>query len=82
MDKETKEQIIEVLMSLYQVPGQYFIAGIISLGIGKSMLKFTNWGLILIIFGIICFVLEIISPIFTGIKLYKKAIENIKRIFR
>ncbi len=77
-NEETKEQIIDVLMAIYNIPGEFFIIGIISIGIGKII---PNYGWILILFGTICFVLEIISPIIAGIELYKKAIKNIKRFF-
>lgn len=79
---ETKKQIVEILVTIYQIPGEFFIAGIISKEIGKSMLSFTNYGYILIIFGIFCIVMEVISPLIAGIRLYEKAIENINKIFR
>jgi len=45
------------------------------------MLSFTNWGYVLIILAYILFGLEIISPFIAGLKLYKKAIKNIKEFF-
>lgn len=82
MNKETKEQIVEILTSIYQIPGEFFIAGLISKGIGESMISFTKWGYVLIIFGIFLFALEIISPFIAGIKLYEKAVKNVKRFIK
>jgi hypothetical protein len=43
MDEDTKEEIIELLMAIYKIPGQWFIGGIILLWIGKSMIEYTNY---------------------------------------
>ena len=81
MNKDTKDQLIEVLTEIYQIPGQYFIAGIVLIGIGESMQGLTIGGNILIAFGILFFIIEAVSPIIAGIKLYEKAVKNLKRIF-
>ncbi|MBU4308648.1 MAG: hypothetical protein KJ566_02550 [Nanoarchaeota archaeon] len=81
MGEKTKEQIIEIIMALYKIPGQYFIAGIIAIGIGESFLEITNGGILLIILGIFFFILEILSPIIAGKELYEKAKDNLKKIF-
>ena len=78
----TKEDIIEILLTIYQVPGQFFICSLIALGIGNSFLSFTNWGYLLIVLGIIFIIIEAVSPILAGARLYNKALENIKKIFK
>jgi len=82
MEDETKEQIITIIKSLYQIPGQYFIAGVVSIGIGKAILDFTNWGLVLIILGIIFIALEIISPIIAGVELYEKGVKRLEKFLK
>ncbi|MFW9881586.1 MAG: hypothetical protein ACFFG0_51630 [Candidatus Thorarchaeota archaeon] len=82
MNNRTKDQIKEILMAIYQIPGEFFIGGAASIGIGQAMLSFTNLGIILILFGIFLFILEIISPIIAGIELYEKALKNVKRLFK
>lgn len=77
-----KEDIIEIILAIYQVPGQYFIGGIISFGIGISFLELTNWGWLLIVFAIFLFALEVISPILAGRRLYEKAVKNLRRLFK
>ena len=78
----TKEDIVEILLAIYQVPGQFFIGGLISIGIGNSFLSFTDWGYLLIVLGIIFLIIEAVSPILAGVKLYNKALKNIKKIFK
>jgi hypothetical protein len=82
MKHDTREQIAEILMAVYQIPGEFFIAGIVLIGIGQAFLEISNLGLILIFFGIFFLVLEAISPIIAGVKLYEKAIKNIKKMFK
>ncbi len=81
MDEDTKEEIIELLMAIYKIPGQWFIGGIILLWIGKSMIEYTNYRITLVFFGVIFIVLEVVSPILAGYELYKKAIDGIKNFF-
>lgn len=76
------EDIIEILTAIYQIPGEYFIAGIISGGIGSSMLNFTNWGYVLIVFGVICLIIEIVLPFLAGVRLYEKAVNNLINLFK
>lgn len=76
------EDIIEILTAIYQIPGEYFIAGIVAGGIGSSMLSFTNWGYVLIVLGIIFIAIEIALPFVAGVRLYEKAVNNIKRLFK
>ncbi|MBS3108466.1 hypothetical protein J4409_01205 [Candidatus Woesearchaeota archaeon] len=72
MNENTKEDVVEVLMAIYKIPGQYFIAGIISFAFWNAMRDLTNWAIIFLLFGVFCFVLEIISPILAGKRLYNK----------
>ena len=82
IDQETKNQIIEILMAWYQIPGEFLIGGIVALGIGNSMLSFTKLGLILIILGYFLIILEIVAPFIVGLQLYQKAIKNITKFFK
>lgn len=82
MKQETKDQIIEILMTIYQIPGEFFIAGIISIEVGKSMLDFNGFSWILIVFGILCLFLEFISPFIAGFKLYEKAMKNLTKFIK
>jgi hypothetical protein len=81
MVEGTREQISEVLMAIYQVPGEFFIVGLVVKGIGESFLSFTEYGHILVAFGTFLIIMEFISPFIAGIKLYEKAMKNIRRIF-
>jgi hypothetical protein len=80
MNEKTKKQIIKILMGIYHIPGEFAILGIVSLIMGNSMIILTNWAYILVFLGYILIVLEIISPFIIGIKLYKKAVNNIRKI--
>ncbi len=82
MNEETKEQIAEILMAWYKIPGQYFITFLILLEFGETILKLTNWAYIILILSIFFLILEIISPFIAGVKLYNKAIKSIKNLFR
>ena len=81
MDSELKEDIIKILMAFYKIPGQYAIAGIILIGFWEVMRDLTNWSIFFLIFAIFFFVLEIISPILAGVRLYNNAIKWIKNLF-
>ncbi|MBW2982630.1 hypothetical protein KY343_07130 [Candidatus Woesearchaeota archaeon] len=72
---QIKEDIIEILMILYKIPGQYFIAGLISFYLWNGMKGLTNWAILFLIFGFLFLALEIISPILVGIRLYGNLVE-------
>lgn len=80
MNKSTKDDITELFIWLYNVPGQYFIFAMIFFALWKTM-QFTNFSIIFLIFGVFCLIVEIISPILAGKRLYLKALNNIKRFF-
>lgn len=70
-----KEDIAEILMALYHIPGQYAIGAIILWGFWEAMKNLTNWAFIFPILAIIFIVLEILSPIFAGMRIYKKIVK-------
>ena len=81
MNEKTKEEITEILLALYNVPGQYFIAAAILFAFWHAMKETTNWAILALIFGIMCTALEIITPILAGKRLLEKLSRNIKRLF-
>jgi site-specific recombinase len=72
---QIKEDIIEILMAIYKIPGQYFIAGIILFAFWNGMKDLTNWAIVFLLFGIFFFSLEIISPILAGKRLYENLVK-------
>ncbi|MBR9705273.1 hypothetical protein GOV12_07710 [Candidatus Pacearchaeota archaeon] len=81
MKMTIKEDIVRILMAIYRVPGEFFIAGIILIWLWNVTKELTNWSLLFLIFALFFFALEIISPILAGIRLYEKFIEMFKEIF-
>lgn len=72
MKKEIKEDITEIIMFFYRIPGQYLIASMILFVFWKGMRDLTNLSLLFFIFGLFFIFLEIISPILAGKRLYDK----------
>ena len=81
MNRKTEDDIIELIRVIYKIPGQYLICAIFSFALWNAMKHITPWAVSLLIFGIICIILEILSPIIAGQRLYDKALKNIKKIF-
>ena len=82
MNKKTKEDITEILMAIYKIPGQYFIAGIILFAFWNGMKDLTKWAIIFPLLGIFFFALEIISPILVGKRLYENLVKWWKKQFK
>lgn len=66
-----KEDIIEILLAVYKVPGEFAIAGIIAFAFWNAMKDLTGWSFIFLILGIFFVILEILSPFLVGLRLYK-----------
>lgn len=81
MNKQTKEDIIELILTVYKVPGQYIIFAMILFALWKATKDITGWSIFFLIFGLVFIILEIISPIMAGKRLYDKALKNIKKLF-
>jgi hypothetical protein len=82
MNKQTEEDITEILLAIYKVPGQYVIGAMILFALYDTTKELTNASIIFPIFAIIFIILEIISPIMAGKRLYKKAVKGIKKILK
>ena len=67
-----KEDIIEMLFVIYKVPGEFAIGAIVVFGIWNTMKDLTNWSIILFLLGIFLLVLEVLTPILAGVRIYKK----------
>lgn len=78
MKKGTKKDIVEILMAIYKIPGQYVIGGIIAIAFWKAMKDLTKWSILLLILGIFLFSLEVVSPILAGKRLYEKFVKWLK----
>jgi len=82
MNKQTEEDIIKVLLSFYNIPGQYFIGALILFAFWNSMKDITGWATWFLIFGIFFLFLEIITIIMAGKRLLVKLERNLNKIFR
>ena len=67
-----KEDVAEILMALYKIPGQYAIGAIVLWGFWKAMKDLTPWTLIFPTLAIFFIILEVLSPILAGIKIYER----------
>ncbi len=77
-----KEDIVEILCVIYKVPGEFFIASIISYYFWESTKILAPIFSVFLFFSIFFFILEIISPILAGMRIYEEAIDWIKDKFR
>jgi hypothetical protein len=76
-EKDIQDKIIEILLTIYYVPGQFFLASILALGFYE-----VSKVIIFLFFSIFFMSLEIISPILVGVELYENAIEKIKEFIK
>ena len=67
-----KEDVSDILMAVYKIPGQYTIGAILAFGFWNALRDLTNWAYVLLILGIFFILLEIISPILAGARIYKR----------
>ena len=67
-----KEDITDILFAIYKIPGEFAIGAIIAFAFWNSMKGLTNWSIILFILGVFLVVLEILTPILAGVRIYKK----------
>jgi hypothetical protein len=80
MREQTKEDIVEIILAIYKVPGQYAIGAMIFFAFWDAMKDMTGWAILFPIFGVIFISLEILSPIMAGKRLYEKAMKNLKKL--
>jgi len=80
MNKQTKEDITEILLAFYKVPGQYVIGAMILFAFWNEMKDITRWAIFFPILGIVFIILEILSPIMAGKRIYDKALKNLKKL--
>ena len=55
-----KEDIAEILLAIYKVPGEFAIASFIAFGFWQAMKDLTNWALLFFLFGIFFAIMEIV----------------------
>ena len=82
MNNQIKNDITEIILEIYQVPGQYTIGAMILLAVWNIMKDKTEFAIILPIVAIVCIILEIVSPIIAGKRLYDQAVKNIKKLLK
>lgn len=82
MRDQTKKDITEILLAIYKVPGQYAIGAMILFVLWNAMKDITGWAIFFPILAVIFIILEIISPIMAGKRLYDKTIKNLKKTFK
>jgi len=81
MSKQTKKDIIEIILAFYKIPGQYAIGAMILFALWDSMKDSTVWAIFFPILGVIFIIMEVISPIMAGKRLYDGALKNLKKFF-
>jgi len=67
-----KEDITDILFAIYKVPGEFAIGAIIAFAFWNAMKGLTNWSIMLFILGVFLVVLEILTPILAGFRIYKR----------
>jgi uncharacterized membrane protein (Fun14 family) len=67
-----KEDITEILFAIYKIPGEFAIGAIIAFAFWNAMKDITNWSIILFLLGIFFIILEVLTPILAGVRIYKK----------
>ena len=82
MSNQIKEDITEIILAFYKVPGQYAIGAIILFAFWNAMKDITGWAIFFPILAIVFIILEILSPIMAGKRLYDQAIRSIKKFFK
>lgn len=82
MNKKTKEDIIQILLAIYGIPGQYIIGAMILMAFWEAMKDMTSWAIFFPIFAILFVVLEVLTPIMAGKRLLEKVKKNFKKIFK
>ena len=82
MNKQTKEDIVEILLAIYGVPGQYIIGAIILMAFWNAMKDMTNWAIFFPIIAFIFIILEVLTPIMAGKRLWEKIKRNFRRFFK
>ena len=66
-----KEDITEILFAIYKIPGEFAIGAIIAFAFWNAMKGLTNWSVILFLLGIFFIILEVLTPILAGVRIYK-----------
>jgi hypothetical protein len=82
MNQQTKEDIIDVLLVLYHVPGQYSIGALTLFYIWLEMKDWNPWANILLFFIFFFLFLEIITPLLAGRRLLNKIKKNINKFLK
>ncbi len=82
MKSQTREDIVEILLAIYGVPGQYVIGAMILIAFWNAMKNMTGWAIFFPIFAIIFIILEVLTPILAGKRLLEKVKKNFKKIFK
>ena len=82
MNNQTKDDITEIIRAVYKVPGQYAIGAIILFAFWNVMKDKTLLAILFPIFAVVFIILEILSPIMAGKRLYDKGVKNIKKLFK
>jgi hypothetical protein len=59
-----KEDLIEIISAIYGIPGQYWLAGYISLEFWKAMKDVNPYSWIMLLLATICFILDPLSLYF------------------
>jgi len=82
MKKQTKQDVVEILLAIYGVPGQYVMGAMILMAFWNAMKDMTGWAIFFPIFAIIFIILEVLTPIMAGKRLLEKVKKNFRKIFK
>lgn len=72
MTKQDKEDILTLLATAYKIPTQYFILGLTSLYLWKSMKDWNPYAWMMLLLAIMFFAFEIITPASAFQRLFEK----------
>lgn len=82
MKKQTKQDIVDILLAIYGVPGQYIIGAMILMAFWNAMKDMTGWAIFFPILAFIFIILEVLTPIMAGKRLLEKVKNNFRKIFK
>jgi len=78
MRSQAKDDIADILLAIYGVPGLYSIGALILFALGNAMQNLISWALLFQIVGVLFIILEIITPIMAG----ERLLQNLEKKFR
>ncbi len=81
MNKQIKKDIVEILLAMYGVPGQYIIGAMILVAFWNATKNMTNWAIFFLILAFVFIILEILTLLMAGKRIINKIKKNFRKIF-